>query len=512
MGTETLLKMIDFTRILKRSLISATPRTMRKIRYLIAVGLSFSFIHSTILPPLLVGPEDIFYQPTLPGEEKRKKESTPTRWGGNSLTQTEKIFQGFPMTVFILGGGAWIFHNSVKLSSSEIEIVGEDAIRADLKGRVLVEDKENGSVLSASKGFYDKLSDKVVLEGRPRLVYTSTDKKKTHISAERIVRYLEEGRSVLEGKVYIQSEDYYLVGEDAVYYENTKRMEISGRPFLFSEERFLSGEKLVYNTESGEVGLEGNAFLIQKSWENEDGDDSGSQPKFAKKKKESKPESTKPGKTSTSSVDAGSASKGSVKSDGSGGPQKVQRTTYSFADRMIRSTKGENPYTGLLGNAQILREDGEFHANSIRSLGKNNEVVEARGSVRMVDLENSTVITGEFLEHFQEKKYSHVTGSPKIEVWNKDMTEVTTTITCVELERFEDRREMVTRGDVVIQSQTSIARGEYSTYFEEQEKIVLEGDPSLERDGKNLHSGKIIIYPQEDRVILSEGLNLKGAE
>lgn len=463
---------------------------LKAFKSALLVFIGIGICNPVIQPPLLIGPEDIFQNPNLgvlPEEEKKKKKD-PTRWGGNSLTQMEKKIQGIPFTVFILGGGAWIYHNNVRISSSRIEIVGEDAIKADMLGRVVVEDKENGSTLTALKGDYDKLSDKVVLEGRPRLIYTDSEKKKTYISAKRIIRYLEEGRTVLEGQIYINNDELTVVGENAIYQDSIKTLVLDNRPLLFSENRFLSAEKLTYNTESGEVALDGEAFLVQKSLEE------------PKEKKESIQDKKKKRKPSPKTKEKTS--------------EKVWVTTYSSAGRMVRSTKGEIPFTALQGSAKILREDSEFYARSIRNYEKpetKEEVLEAKTDVKMVDLENKTIITGKFLEHFNDRQYSHVTGDPKIEIQNEE-GETTTTITCVELERFEDRKEMVTRGNVVIQSQTSKAKGEYATYYEDEEKIVLEGDPILERDGKFLHSGKIIIYPQSDRVILSEGLNVKGSE
>lgn len=450
----------------------------------------FFTVSSVIQPPILIGPEDIFLKPNTNffPDEIKKKPAIPTRWGGNSLTQMEKTFEGFPMTVFVLGGGAWIYHNKVRLSSSEIEIIGEDAIRADLKGRVEVEDQENGSNLSASKGYYDKLSSKIILEGRPRLVHTSTDKKKTYITAEKIVRYLEEGKTVLEGKVYINSNEYSVIGEDAVYSESDKTLVLSGRPFVFGENRFLTGESLSYNTESGEVALDGKAIFLQTSLEEEkDIEESSGGLKFGKPKM--KEQETPPTEK-----------------------KEVLKTTYSFADKMVRSSKGIEPYTGLIGNASIIREDVEFYAEEIKSFGLDGDKIVAKNNVKIWDTQNHTSMTGDILEHFKERKYSHITGNPKIEVWDKEDKKVTTTITAVEIERFEERKEMVTRGNVVIESETSTAKGEYATYFEDEEKIVLEGDPTLERDGKILNSGKIIIYPQDDRVILSEGLNFKGKE
>jgi lipopolysaccharide export system protein LptA len=408
----------------------------------------------------------------------------------------EKKVMGFPMTVFILGGGAWVYHKNVRLAASEIEIVGEDAIKAELKGSVTVEDKENGSFLSAARGSYDKLSEKIFLEGRPRLIYTSKDKQKTRVSAGRIVRNLAEGITILEGKIYMTNPEFAVVGEDAVYSDSTKEMVMKGSPMIFSSGRFLTGDKLTYNTETGEVALVDNSVFLQESEETKD----GTEPKIGKKSDSLNQNSIPPTKVSDSQKQPG------------GEEEKIRVRTVASANRMIHSTKSETPTTTLEGNAVIYRPSSEFFANKIQAKGEGQEDIEASGNVIYRDLENRTNLTGGFLEHFQGKNYSHLTGQPKIEVLKKDSEEIQTTVLAVEIERFIDREEIVARGDVRIETESAKARGEYATYFESEEKIVLEGDPSLEKDGKILHSGKIILYPKDDRVILSEGLNLKGSE
>jgi len=444
-------------------------------------------LFSGIQPPILIGPDNIFEAPNssyIPNKSNNKNK-IPTRWGGASLTQMEKTYNGFPMTVFILGGGAWIYHNKIKLSSSEIEIVGEDAIRAELKGRVEVEDKENNSYFYANKGSYDKVTEKILLEGRPRLFYTAKDKQKTKISADRITRYLNEGRTVLEGKVYIQNNDLTVIGEDANYNDNTKKLEISNRPFIFSKKRFLSAEKLIYDTESGEVSLNDSTFLIQTSEESENSNSLIS----AKKDKKNNQATTKEQEKTP-----------------------IILETIFQADKMIHQNSKEPKSTGLYGNAKIYRKDLEFSAEILKSLGSSGDIIQAEKDIKMFDILNHVILSGNYLEHFKVKEYSYIKDNPKIELLDKDNQKVESTITSVIIERFIDKKEIVTRGNVKIVSQTSTAKGEYATYFENEEKIVLEGNPSLERDKKILHSGKIIIYPQEDRVLLSEGMNLKGAE
>lgn len=442
-----------------------------KLKISIVLVSLFLFGNKNIIqPPILIGPENIFEKTILDSYDSNKKRSPqPSFWGGKSLTQKEKNIQGVDFTVYILGGGAWIRQKNLKLSANEIEILGDDAIRADLKGRVVVEDFENNSILSAKNGYYDKLSDKIYLEGNPQMVQTSKEGKKTYISAEKIIRFIEERKTILQGKVYLNNVDFSLVGEDAEYLDSTKQLVLSNHPFLFGNQRFLSAKKFIYDTNAREVSLDGDAFLVQKNLEKKEGEE-----------------------------------------------EPVPITTYAYGEKLIRKESDEEgAITSLLGNAKILRPDMEFYAESIKNyyrvskLGIKEEIIEASKNINFINLENNFIIKGEYLQHFPDKDYSYITNKPMIELKNKD-NETTGYIYAVVFERFGDKKEIVARGNVFIDSSSSKARGEYATYYEEEKKIILEGDPTIERDGKLLHSGKIVIYPYEDRVILSEGLNLQG--
>ena len=49
-----------------------------------------------------------------------------------------------------------------------------------------------------------------------------------------------------------------------------------------------------------------------------------------------------------------------------------------------------------------------------------------------------------------------------------------------------------------------------TTYYEEEKKILVNGNPSIERDGSKISCGLIIIYPDTNRILLSDGLgNIK---
>ena len=69
----------------------------------------------------------------------------------------------------------------------------------------------------------------------------------------------------------------------------------------------------------------------------------------------------------------------------------------------------------MFGNAKMKRPDTEFQATYIKAFGKNNEKVEARENVTMVDYENNVRLSGNLLEYDKESEYTHITEDAKIE-------------------------------------------------------------------------------------------------
>jgi lipopolysaccharide export system protein LptA len=448
--------------------------------------------HGQILePPILRGSDDLLrtsvFNPSELKKDPKKKDKTPVLWGGNSLTQEERPLNGFQMKAYILGGGAYITHKKVQLTAREIEVFGDDAIMGNLKGQVIVEDKENGATLIASKGVYDKIAGTVTLENKPVLIHKK-DGKIVRIHCESIVRYLDEAKTILSGKVIVTSLDFRVFGEDATYYEKEDRIDLANEPFLFSENRFLQGKTLSYNVKEGSIVLTEDASIYQVSFESEkkkaaDTKKKNQEPKYDKEEgisaKEEKP--------------------------------KIRFVTIFSGDKLTHKNKSTNAQaiTSMSGNAFMFRSDSEFKAMEIQSL-QNNKMIIAKGQVSFLDKANFYRMAGGFLEYNKEKGYSYLTEQPQIFFLDEKTMEEKGNLSAVFIERFDEKKEAVARGNVDIETQTSKAHGEYATYFEEEDKLVLEGNPSLTRDKTKVSAGKIIIYPTEDKAFLTDGLKVIG--
>ncbi|MBE7411303.1 MAG: hypothetical protein L6Q54_00960 [Leptospiraceae bacterium] len=469
---------------------------MKKINklFLHIVWVSIS-IQGSIRPPILKSPLEI--NPRKKNEsfiqniEKTKKKTIPTSWGGSELTQEEKEENGIKVTTYSLKGGAWILHDKVKLSSLSIEIIGEDAVHGFLKGGVKVEDTESKSVLYAGKGVYDKYGEIVTLDERPQILTRGKNKEVTKVTSPYIRRYLADSRSAMEKGVILENKEYTILGESAVMYEKEDRVVMDDYPYIFGKNKFMSATKMYYDSEKKDIVLENEAMIVQSSME-----------KKKKKPKEDKEENVE--NNSTSSKDTkNSSTENSEEEDAT-----VKVTSIFIGDKIISHSGSDlERYTGMFGNAKFIRPDNEFQAAYIKAFGKDNEKVEARDGVTMTDFENNVRLSGNLLEYDKPSDYAHVTEDAKIEFLSKETQDVNSTLTAVEIEKFSDKKEIVARGEVTITTEDSISKGEFATYFEEEEKIYLEGNPTLTRGGKTIQCGKIVVYPNENKVYISEVVN-----
>ncbi|MCB1156715.1 MAG: hypothetical protein H7A25_13915 [Leptospiraceae bacterium] len=433
-----------------------------------------------IRPPYLLSPLELKKSGTLKIPDETKKEAIPTSWGGNSLTQEEREIMGIKNKVFTLSGGAWILHRKVHLSAATIEIVGENAILGELKNGVKVEDKERGVTFYSGNGLYNKLTETILLERNPRLYYKDKQNKTTKVTCTRIQRFMAESRTELQENVIIENDDYVIYANKATFNEQEKTLYLDEYPFIFGKNLFITGKKASYNNDSGITRLEENTILLQNSYKT----------KPVKFSKEKKTEETP------------------VLEE-----EKKERIVSIFTgDKLIREDSGkkEESYAGMFGHARLYRPDYEFEAEEAKARGEKLENIEAKKNVVFWDKENKIKVWGNFYSYNKEEDYMHITEGAKVEFFNNlQDEEPKSTLTAVEIERFGSLKEVVARGNVLIQTEKATARGQYASYLEEEEKLELLGAPALLGKNGVLRCGKIILYPKTDRAVITEGIKVE---
>ncbi|OMI19178.1 hypothetical protein BUQ74_01465 [Leptospira weilii serovar Heyan] len=446
---------------------------IRKLLALLCACITFFPYYGNVKPPLLVGSDTADRKfVNIPPEKKDATSNFPTFWGGSSLTQEDKTVSGLKVTVFILDGGAWIQHKKVKLSANQIEIYGKDAFKGFLRGGVVVQDGDNGVTLRAGTGEYDKLEEKVTIKNRPRLFHTDKSGVKTVISATFIERNLAKKTTLLKENVIIAHPQITILCKQALFEEDSDKIVTDPDPILIAKDRYLTGKQLTFYTNINKVELAGESILFQNYTEKEVVEKKDSPNTKEKIKKE------------------------------------VTRVAIFKGDQLV-SDKDEGGETrvGLYGNATIYRGNLKMNAEKLVSYGKNSSKIEARNQITVHDRENALILSGNVLDYFENDQYIHLTDSGKIDFLDKKTNEVTSTMTAIEFERFMDKNETVIRGNVLVEGKDSFATGEYATYFEKEEKVFLEGNPILRKNGRDIHAGRIIFFPREGRALLTDGID-----
>ena len=459
------------------------------IVFIVSLDLSAQVRPSLLISPLSIVPKKNSAITTVVSTELETKDPTeevPTLWGGENLTQEVKDIDGVPVKVFSLTGNSWIMHKKVRLTSSKIEVMGEDAIKASLVGGVKVDDPENKISFYSSNADYDKLSEIIEFKTRSKLFFTDTNNKKTKITAGKIKRLLAEFKTELNEAVVIENDEYIILSDSAIFQEKEKVLVMEGYPYIFGKQSFLTGSKIKYDSQKNTTSLEENTQLFSFSMET------------PKKKTEEE-----------DIINESDPSEPKTDEDVSPDVLKERVLTSFSGDTLVSSSSKGSSSIRMNGNAKIYRPDSEFLADSIKAFGEGNRDINALGNVIFFDKENRFKIYGSKLEHFDKESYTHVTEDAKMEFLSKDQETVSATITAIEIERFGDKKELVARGNVKIVSENVTAFGEYATYFEEQKKLELTGNTRVVRDGNTIQCGKVLVFPEENRVIITDGIKLK---
>ncbi|EPG66551.1 LptA/OstA family protein [Leptospira wolffii] len=440
---------------------------MLKRLFIIFLFIAASSLLSHSRPPLLFSPESLDRKSFegIGEPDPKRQESFPTYWGASALTQEDREVQGLKVTIFSLEGGAWIQHKKVKLGANRIEVYGKEAYKAYLKNGVHVEDQENGTTLRAGVGEYDKYSEMVYIRERPRLYFRDKTGKQTVISAVTIERELSTKVTKFKGGVIVSHPEITIFCSEAVFKESEHTISTDPNPILLSKNRYLTGQRLTFYTNESRIVLEEKNVLFQTAIE--------------------------------------------TKKDQEGKEANETVLTILKGDKIDSGPNQENERTvRLSGNATVLRKDLKITADAIESVGGDSRIIKAKQNIKVHDRENRLLLSGHIFEFFRQEDYLHLREEAKMEFLDKDSSNVTSTVFAQEFERFTDKKETVIRGDIRIKAKNTDALGEYATYYENDESIILEGNPRIDRAGKLLRAGKIVFYPREGRSILTEGVHL----
>ncbi len=415
----------------------------------------------------------------------RKGRSVRTFFYGRELIRERVVVNGAEVTRITLKGSATIRHQNMILQAPRIVLEGGEVGR--LSGGVRIVDRENDLVIQSYRAHYSRSQQKVTLEGMPRLTVRRKNEKPSVATSDRMERDLAEKISYLKGDVRIFHEGLVLLADEGRHEDKKQRFILEHDPVAISPGNYLSGKRMVYDTTSREVIFEEEVVFYSRSGVTPDfqGSD-GSVPKLIPLEKFAR----RGGRFSRNE-------KEEEKKEGEKAP------TILTSDRLVyRNPRREEPEMEITGNVRMTRgESFTLTAPHLISTGKNFQVIRADQGVDMVDREQKIHVVGGLMLYDRQEQKIRLEQEPRMDFLGEG-EEVTGSLSGAVIE--SDRRENLTmaRGSVVLTGKDYRATGELATYHEAAGVVVLEGYPGLEKGNSVVHSEKIMIYPDKNRVLL----------
>ena len=192
--------------------------------------------------------------------------------------------------------------------------------------------------------------------------------------------------------------------------------------------------------------------------------------------------------------------------------KKKRIPIYYSGNRFIRENKvhdfiGEKMVVmTILGNGKVKRKSSVLYSPRIEVLGEDGMIALAHKSVKIVDPEEGTVITGGYGEYFKYEETAYIKISPKIVHTGKEKRK--TVITSELLERDLAQKISICHRNVIIRSKDFIAFSQKATYYESKDIMVLEGDPRIFEKDNIYIADKMTLYNEKDEAFLEGHVQL----
>ena len=440
----------------------------------------FSYQYSNVKPPLLLSPEkpesiknaeiESFEVEDSNLSHKNKKKTKFIRWGAKSLVWEKKGESKKSSTLSLNFG--WIKHEKTLLKANKLQIIGRQVDKAILKNNIRIEDKTNQILLKAGFGVYEKAKSIVKIQKSPRF-YSTNKRNFFSVSSLKIVRELNKKQTLFETDVNFTGKEYTILCEKAKFIEEEAKIVTDAFPYFFFTEGFLTGKNFIYWNKEKKAILQNQVRGFFLSFE----------------------------EPNNSVLNVKEQSK-----------QKQRNISYLEADKIVfqRFSEKEKNLIQIQGNTLFEKNKIEFKSNSLTIYGSGADKIESLEYSEILDKNNHLKLSGNKFEYFKNDSYIHLTNNSKIDFFDKEKErKVQSTVYAVEIERFLDKKETVLRGDLKIESGNIVITGEYATYYDEEEKIVIRGNPIFTQKKVVMKVGKVIVYPKEQKVILSDNIRLK---
>ncbi len=187
----------------------------------------------------------------------------------------------------------------------------------------------------------------------------------------------------------------------------------------------------------------------------------------------------------------------------------AEKDTFSFsADNTEAVLASGREHTTLTGNAVIITNNKEIHADLIEIYGQDFEIAECSGNVTVIDMENDTTLTCSSLKFNRTTEVIVVRGYSEMEDRKNELIAKSGYIEEKSKEKFTTLQIGV-RILKIADNQEMTCRSEYAGYDRDANILELTGNPRVYWKGDTYIATRIVIDLDTDEIKL-EG-NVSGS-
>ncbi len=391
---------------------------------------------------------------------------------------------------YILEGNARISHKETTLRAARILVKnaekGDKRARFYLSGGVKVYDRRSGVTIRSNRAFYDRANNIVSMSGRPFLTSRSVDS--LLVTCTLLRRDLAASVSYFEGDLRLVHNNWFMVADRGIERYRERRIELSKNPMLFSRGRFLVGKEVHYLYQRQIAHIKGDLFAYLQ----QDSDTyavSAQEGRYLLKGKMAKNNRAK--NRAKNEMTQDNAAKSNVAME---------------LNRQVLLTRPKF----RLESEQLLLKRSEKSDNSGNSDSDNSDNIESlytdKGVV-ITDLNNHLRARAGEMSYRNDSQYMLLQDKPEVELLDEKTLQPEAVIRSVVMERDAEKRKILAHGNVRILQQERKIEGEEAVYHEEEEHVIVRGEPHLSQGGMILQAEKIILYPRQDRLQLQNQVN-----
>lgn len=429
----------------------------------------------------------------------KKKRPLKTFFYAQELIREKIKKDGKEIIRISLVGNAVIRHNRVTLRSPKIIL--EDGKKGMLRGGVTIYDQDSGTTIRAASADYSRDDQTASLSGSPMIIVKQTgeDGKKlsapAYVTTTRIEQDLAENIAFMKSDVRIHHEDRTILADQGYFYGNDKLFKLKTDPVVIAPDMYMTGESMQYQTELRRFSLENRVTAYFRSTGGLlPGEDASTE--------------------EVVSLEGFARSGGRVpdrnKKDDR---QKEEKPVVSVltADRLTYMSGSENvdAITELTGNVKLTRENFLMEAPYIRTAGDNMKYILADRGARLIDKDNNVIASAMLMRFDTNEQVLRLERDAHIDAFDKDTDEKIGDMKAAVIEAYFREKKTLARGGVRLQQKDYIATGEIIRYEQSSGIAVIEGNPGLTRGTSTVHSQRILVYPDKNRILLMDGITGK---